>query len=56
MTTWQQGREARDARLAAGAKLAKGNLVQARAAPRLLEAVMRPGDCSSGWFLMGRVH
>ena len=44
MTTWQHGREARDARIAAGAKLAKGKIVEARDATRLLEAVIRPGD------------
>ncbi|MEI9888870.1 MAG: malonate decarboxylase subunit alpha [Rhizomicrobium sp.] len=41
---WQQGREARAARLEAGAKLAKGKIVAARDATRLLEAVLRPGD------------
>lgn len=41
---WQLGRQARDARIEAGAKLAKGKIVAARDATRLLEAVMRPGD------------
>jgi malonate decarboxylase alpha subunit len=44
MRTWRHGREARDARVAAGAKLAKGKIVQARDATGLLEAVTRPGD------------
>lgn len=44
MTTWRRNREERDARLAAGATLAKGKLVAAADATRLLEAVMRPGD------------
>jgi len=44
MTNWQNGREARNARIEAGAKLAKGKIVEARDATRLLEAVIRPGD------------
>jgi malonate decarboxylase alpha subunit len=44
MTTWQKGREARDARIAAGASLAKGKIVAAQDATKLLEAVLRPGD------------
>lgn len=44
MRTWQQDREALRARLEAGAKLAKGKIVEARDATRLLEAVVRPGD------------
>ncbi|WP_095089135.1 malonate decarboxylase subunit alpha [Mesorhizobium sophorae] len=44
MTTWQRGREARDARIQAGARLAKGKVVDARDATRLMEAVVRPGD------------
>ncbi len=44
MTTWQRGREARDARIKAGEKLAKGKFVEARDATNLLEAVVRPGD------------
>ena len=43
-TTWQHGREARNARIEAGAKLAKGKIVEARDATSLLEAVIRPGD------------
>jgi malonate decarboxylase alpha subunit len=44
MTTWQHGREARNARIEAGAKLAKGKIVEAHDATRLLEAILRPGD------------
>ena len=44
MTIWRHGREARDARVAAGAKLAKGKIVEASDATRLLEATIRPGD------------
>lgn len=44
MKNWQRGREARDARIEAGAKLAKGKIVEARDATRLMEAVIRPGD------------
>ena len=44
MTTWQRGREARDARIQAGARLAKGKVVDARDATKLMEAVVRPGD------------
>ena len=44
MKNWQQGRDARNARIAAGAKLAKGKIVEARDATRLMEAVIRPGD------------
>lgn len=44
MTTWQRGREARNARIQAGARLAKGKVVDARDATRLMEAVVRPGD------------
>ncbi|MGY3621071.1 malonate decarboxylase subunit alpha [Bradyrhizobium sp. USDA 10063] len=44
MKNWQRGREARDARVEAGAKLAKGKIVEARDATRLMEAVIRPGD------------
>lgn len=44
MTTWRVNREARDARLAAAAGLAKGKIVQARDATRLMEALIRPGD------------
>jgi malonate decarboxylase alpha subunit len=43
-TTWQHQREARDARIEAGARLARGKIVEARDATRLMEAVMRPGD------------
>ncbi|MEJ0026515.1 MAG: malonate decarboxylase subunit alpha [Rhizomicrobium sp.] len=43
-TNWQQGRDARQARLEAGAKFAQGKLVAARDVTRLLEAVLRPGD------------
>ena len=44
MTMWQEARAVRDARLQAGAKLAKGKIVDARDATALLEAVIRPGD------------
>lgn len=44
MTNWQKSRSARDARLQAGSKLAKGKIAQARDATALLEAVIRPGD------------
>lgn len=44
MTDWQRRRQARDARLGAGATLARGKLVAAGDATRLLEAVVRPGD------------
>ncbi|WP_454631504.1 malonate decarboxylase subunit alpha [Bradyrhizobium cenepequi] len=44
MKNWQQGREARNARIEAGAKLAKGKIVEARDATCLMEAVIRPGD------------
>ena len=41
---WQLGRQARNARLESGAKLAKGKIVPAADATALLEAVIRPGD------------
>ena len=44
MTSWQQGRKARDARLQGGAQLAQGKIVAPADATRLLEAVLRPGD------------
>ncbi|TWA98859.1 malonate decarboxylase subunit alpha [Bradyrhizobium stylosanthis] len=44
MTGWQNNRAARDARIAAGAGLARGKLVEAQDATHLLEAVIRPGD------------
>jgi malonate decarboxylase alpha subunit len=44
MTNWQTGRETRNARIEAGAKLANGKIVESRDATRLLEAVIRPGD------------
>ncbi|WFU26900.1 malonate decarboxylase subunit alpha [Bradyrhizobium sp. CB1717] len=44
MTSWQNNRVARDARIAAGAGLARGKVVEAHDATRLLEAVIRPGD------------
>ncbi|MEJ1963129.1 MAG: malonate decarboxylase subunit alpha [Gammaproteobacteria bacterium] len=44
MTNWQQGREARNARIEAAAKFANGKVVEARDVTRLLEAVIRPGD------------
>lgn len=44
MTSWQNNRVARDARIAAGAGLARGKVVEAHDVTRLLEAVIRPGD------------
>ena len=44
MASWQNGQKSRDARLEAGTKLARGKIVAARDATRLLEAVLRPGD------------
>jgi malonate decarboxylase alpha subunit len=41
---WQQGSQARNARIEAGAKLAKGKIVEASDVTRLMEAVIRPGD------------
>lgn len=41
---WQRGRAARDARIEAGSRLAKGKIVEARDATRLMEAVIQPGD------------
>ncbi|MEJ0085256.1 MAG: malonate decarboxylase subunit alpha [Pseudomonadota bacterium] len=43
-TGWQCGRDARNARVAAGARFARGKIVEARDATRLLEAVLRSGD------------
>lgn len=43
-TNWQRQREARDARLEAGAKFARGKIVEARDTTRLMEVVIRPGD------------
>jgi malonate decarboxylase alpha subunit len=43
-TTWRRRREARDARIEAGSRLARGKVVEARDATRLMEAVVRPGD------------
>lgn len=44
MTTWQRGREARDARILAGARVAMGKIVAASDATSLMEAVVHPGD------------
>jgi malonate decarboxylase alpha subunit len=44
MTNWRKAREARDARIRAGSKLAKGKIVDGLDATALLEAVIRPGD------------
>ncbi|MGY3291933.1 hypothetical protein ACVWWP_005000 [Bradyrhizobium sp. LM3.6] len=44
MTSWQNNRAARDARIAAGAGLARGKIVEAHDVTRLLEAVIRSGD------------
>ena len=43
-TNWQHSRDARNERLDAAAKLAKGKIVEARDTTKLLEAVVRPGD------------
>src|SRR5260370_19889089 len=44
MTTWQRHREARDVRIEVGSRLARGKIVEASDATRLMEAVIRPGD------------
>ena len=44
VTTWRRHREARDVRIEAGSRLARGKIVEARDATRLMEAVVRPGD------------
>jgi malonate decarboxylase alpha subunit len=44
MKTLRKAREARDARILAGSKLARGKIVEASDATALLEAVIRPGD------------
>jgi malonate decarboxylase alpha subunit len=44
MRNWQEARDARDARIAAGLGLAKGKIVEARDVVALLDAVIRPGD------------
>ena len=44
MTTWNEAPAAREARLQAGSRIAKGKVVQAAGATALLEAVIRPGD------------
>lgn len=44
MTGWNHARQARDARIAAGAAFARGKRVDARDAVALLEAVLQPGD------------
>ncbi len=44
MTIWNKARAARDARLRAGGRIAKGKIVQAADATALLEAVIEPGD------------
>ena len=43
-TTWQRGRQARDARIEAGSRFANGKTVEAHDVTRLMEAVIRPGD------------
>ncbi|MEJ0091677.1 MAG: malonate decarboxylase subunit alpha [Limisphaerales bacterium] len=43
-TDWQKAQGARDARIRAGSKLARGKIVEAHDATALLEAVIRPGD------------
>ncbi len=44
MTEWARGKQARDARIAAGSRLASGKVVEAEDVVMLLEAVLRPGD------------
>jgi malonate decarboxylase alpha subunit len=44
MTAWREAQIARDARVAAGSRLAKGKIVEAHDAVALLEAVIQPGD------------
>ena len=44
MSTWRKNRQARDARLAGAASLAKGKIVEVGDATRLMEAVIRSGD------------
>jgi malonate decarboxylase alpha subunit len=44
MTAWDSARQARNARLEAGARYARGKRVEAADATVLLEAVIRPGD------------
>ena len=44
MTAWRKAQNSRDARIAAGSKLAQGKVVNARDTTALLEAVIRPGD------------
>jgi malonate decarboxylase alpha subunit len=44
MRNWQQARDARDARLAAGRAFANHKTVESRDVVALLEAVIRPGD------------
>ena len=44
MTEWARQKQARDERLADGARLSRGKIVEASDATALLEAVLRPGD------------
>jgi malonate decarboxylase alpha subunit len=44
MMTWQHDREARNARVEAGAIMARGNIVEARDVSSQLESVIRPGN------------
>ncbi|UXN58481.1 malonate decarboxylase subunit alpha [Phyllobacterium zundukense] len=44
MANWQHGRESRNARIEAGAKLAQGKFVAEADVTRLMEAIIRPGD------------
>lgn len=43
-TDWRKARDAREARIREGSRLAKGKIVEARDATALLEAVLRTGD------------
>jgi malonate decarboxylase alpha subunit len=44
VTTWRTAQDEREARIRAGATVAKGKVVDARDATALREAVLRPGD------------
>ena len=44
MRDWSRDRTARDGRVAAGRALAKGKAVHRDDAPKLLEALLKPGD------------
>ena len=65
MAEWNKQKQEREARLAAGAKFARGKLVDPAATTALLEAVIQPGDriCLEGdnqkqadFLEIGRAH